>query len=1142
MKKIASDISTMQDEYDVIVIGSGYGGAISASRMARAGKKVCLLERGKEILPGDYPDTEVEAMAEMHLQTAKGDVGTKTGLYNIHVHEQQNVLVGCGLGGTSLINANVSLQAKPLVFEDQRWPQQIRDDQDGLLAQGYDRARDMLKPTPYPDTAPQLPKLSAHQKSAQSMQQPFYRPPINVTFESPEDGINHVGVKQAACNYCGDCVSGCNVGAKNTTLMNYLPDAHNFGADIFCEVSVKSLQQGDGGWLVHYQTQNDDREKFAAPTMFVKAGLVIVAAGTLGSTEILLRSQQKGLSLSTQLGKSFTGNGDVLGFGYNCDQEINGVGFGATPASELSPVGPCITSIIDMRDTPPKEKQLVIEEGSIPGAFASIMPSALAKAAKVIGQDTDLNFFDQIAEKAREISSSLRGPYTGAVNNTQTYLIMSHDDSNGEMLLKDDRLRIDWPHVGTQDNFKLSNSLLYDATTALGGEYVQNPIWSQLLNNSLITVHPMGGCVIADNAQNGVTNHKGQVFCDATGEKVYSNLYVSDGAIIPTSLGVNPLLTISALAERSCALIAKDRGWVINYNLPSQPRENPSNNTIGLAFTEKMQGYFSVTDNSDPSTAAYQTAYSNAKTHNSGMQFTLTVSTNNLDQMIASAQHEATMFGTLQASALSPEPLAVSDGRFNLFVINPEQPDTKLMLYHMNLQAKNGDKFYFSAFKQISCSANALNIWHETSTLYVTVYKGENKQGPIFGKGILHIAPKDFAIQMTTLQVSNAQNNKQKLMAQAKFGQYFAGTLWQTYGGIFYTQTRFNPNAAPRKKRQLRAPTPTCHPFVTDDNVQLKLTRYQGGDKGPVMLVHGLGVASSIFSTDLIQTNLVEYLCANDYDVWLLDFRVSIDLEAAKQPSNGDQVAKYDFPAAIKEVRQHTGSDTVQAIVHCYGATTFFMSMLAGLKHVRSIVCSQIAAHVVVPAATKIKTGIYLPSMLNKLGVDSLTAYVDSHDNWMERLYDKALGVYALAEAQGQCNNPVCHRVTFLYASLYRHDQLNEQLHHNLHELFAEANIETLEHLAAICRAKQLVNAKGENAYMPNMDHLNLPICFISGQHNACYLPESTATTFNVLSSLFPQQQYKRHVIQGYGHIDCIFGRNAAQDVYPLIVEHLDKS
>ncbi len=120
------------------------------------------------------------------------------------------------------------------MFDDPRWPQAVREHRDTLLKDGYARAREMLKPNPYPNSAPNLPKLDANKKSADYLKQGahFYKPPINVTFDKLPNNLNHVGVEQLPCNQCGDCVSGCNNKAKNTTLMNYLPDAWNHGAEI----------------------------------------------------------------------------------------------------------------------------------------------------------------------------------------------------------------------------------------------------------------------------------------------------------------------------------------------------------------------------------------------------------------------------------------------------------------------------------------------------------------------------------------------------------------------------------------------------------------------------------------------------------------------------------------------------------------------------------------------------------------------------------------------------------------------------------------------------------------------------------------------------------------------------------------------
>ena len=406
MTRLASPIENIKDHYTVVIVGSGYGGAIAASRLARAGQQVCLLERGKEFQPGEYPNTEAEALVEMQSDLPGEHLGPKTGLYDFRINEDINVVLGCGLGGTSLINANICLPPDPRLFADPCWPQGLRDDVATLLAEGVRRAEEMLKPAPYPQGFPNLNKLQALEQSANFLQEKFYRPPIEVTFK---DGINHVGVPQQACKVCGDCVSGCNYAAKNTLIMNYLPDAKNHGAEIYTQVAVRRIERQDGRWLVYYRVLEAGREKFGAPDMFVSADIVILGAGTLGSTEILLRSQGAGLPLSDQLGRHFTGNGDVLGFSYNADEEIDGVGWGPRPPGELPPVGPTITGIIDKRQSSQVEEGLVIEEGAIPGVMANFIPQAMALAAKLMAQDTDSGLLDMIKEKARELESLVRG-------------------------------------------------------------------------------------------------------------------------------------------------------------------------------------------------------------------------------------------------------------------------------------------------------------------------------------------------------------------------------------------------------------------------------------------------------------------------------------------------------------------------------------------------------------------------------------------------------------------------------------------------------------------------------------------------------------------------------------------------------------
>ena len=165
MVRLSSPITDIRDHYQVVVVGSGYGGAIAASRLARAGQQVCVLERGKEFQPGEYPNSLTSAMAEMQTDSPLGRIGSSTGLYDFRINDDINVFMGCGLGGTSLVNANVALRPEPRVFEDPRWPAPIRSNLSSV-EDGFQRAEEMLKPVPYPDSFPTLHKLQAQEKSA----------------------------------------------------------------------------------------------------------------------------------------------------------------------------------------------------------------------------------------------------------------------------------------------------------------------------------------------------------------------------------------------------------------------------------------------------------------------------------------------------------------------------------------------------------------------------------------------------------------------------------------------------------------------------------------------------------------------------------------------------------------------------------------------------------------------------------------------------------------------------------------------------------------------------------------------------------------------------------------------------------------
>jgi cholesterol oxidase len=289
-------------------------------------------------------------------------------LFDIRLGEDVNVMMACGLGGTSLINANVCLAPDARVFDDRAWPQEVRSDR--LLAEGFVRARHMLRPEPARDIFA-YQKVAALRLAALAFDRRVRPVPLHVSFAA---GPNAAGVHQPACTECGDCCAGCNIGAKTTVVSTYLADAEAFGAEIFTGMRVVSIaREKAGGWRLNIAE--------GARSVALKADMVVLAAGTLGSTEILLRSKRDGLAVSEWLGARFTSNGDAIAVAYNNDVPVNGIGVGNPPKADVPPVGQAVDALIDLRDAPQVRDGIAICECALPGAFAPLLPGLLAPGA-----------------------------------------------------------------------------------------------------------------------------------------------------------------------------------------------------------------------------------------------------------------------------------------------------------------------------------------------------------------------------------------------------------------------------------------------------------------------------------------------------------------------------------------------------------------------------------------------------------------------------------------------------------------------------------------------------------------------------------------------------------------------------------------
>ena len=536
MTGLSRTLDHVRARYDVIVVGSGYGGGVAASRLSRAGKRVAVLERGREVLPGGFPARFPDLKNEMRVTGKKLHTGPSSALFDVRLGEDMHVLVGCGLGGGSLINAGVALRPDARVFADACWPGPFA--QDGLLEEGFRRAQVWLNPQIDP-RAGSLTKYKALQAAGAALGHDIASSTVTVSFETH---INIAGIEQPGCTRCGDCCAGCNVGAKNSVAVTYLPDAVRHGAELFTHAGVRYLvKERDGEWQVHVRRLDGE-----GGDLVLRAPMVVLGAGTLGTTEILLRSRTHGLALSDRTGERFSANGDIIAFGYGAREVINAVGVGYPPRIEGAEVGAAVTGQLEIDDETTLANELRVQEGVLPSALAPILPVLFIPNGRLLGA----------------LQSLVNGVYKGPFAKLQTFFAVSHDSASGRFVLDDDRLSLVWPGAKDEPVYARLDAMLSAVAKEAGGSYVKNPLAGTVMGHQPATAHPLGGAGMGRDRGDGVINHKGQVFdaSAASTAAVHGGLYVVDGAMMPRSLGVNPLLTITALAERALIHMQQDFG------------------------------------------------------------------------------------------------------------------------------------------------------------------------------------------------------------------------------------------------------------------------------------------------------------------------------------------------------------------------------------------------------------------------------------------------------------------------------------------------------------------------------------------------------------------------------------------------------
>ncbi len=754
-------------DYDTLVIGTGFGGAVAACRLAQAGCKVAILERGKRYPRDSFPRDWTNPLNGWVWQE-------KQGLFDVKPVNEMTVVQGAGYGGGSLIYANVHLRLPAEVF-DQSWPKDYSRER---LDPYYDLVAYMLDIKPITASAflGLPPKTRMMKQAAESLGRggQFCYPNLAIDFSAPDKvHQNKFGVEQSGCNYCGQCDIGCNTHAKNTLDLNYLALAERHGAKAFTRCEAMRIEPLPEGFRVLFKNHETEEE------CSLQSRYVFLCAGAVNSTELLLRCRDEFRTLpnlSSKLGHGYSGNGDFLAFAFQ------------TQAPWEPSNGPTITTGLVYDDAATSNRSwFILQEGGYPREIASLIQLLdpkkdwLSSMGQLLREDLEREIRARLSHVTPSADQS-------QLDRTAVFLAMGRDRANGEITLTPltHALRVLWDVPSNLPLYDREQALCADVATALGGVAATNPFWHRL--HVPVSVHNLGGCCMGDGPASAVTDSNGEVFG-------YPGLYVMDGAILPAATGVNPSHTIAAVAERNIEqAIRKIRGqagWrapeaematkvqdpLSSISIPRGGTPPPRTAPVGLSFTETMKGFIALSFSPADDFVAAERA---AQRDKSLADFTLTITIGDLDRFLEDESHPALARGMVHVAGLTGDDgAAVTNGLFNLFVPDGHFYERR-MLYALPFVGSDGKKYLLDGYKEVQDHGH-FDVWGATSTLYTVIRDGFERSGAVVATGILHIHMPDFLHQLTTFQVSGTNSEVEKASAMARFGKSFMGTLWDVF-------------------------------------------------------------------------------------------------------------------------------------------------------------------------------------------------------------------------------------------------------------------------------------------------------------------------------------------------------------------------
>lgn len=519
----------------VVVVGSGFGGAVTACRLAQAGAEVTVLERGRRWGLGAHP-----------FPRKFGDPWAwdpHRGPFEVHLHGDVRLVLVAGVGGGSLLYSNVHLRMPADGFDGwpDGWTREELDPYYALVETMLDvRPIDRRQPCGVPKRTDRLEEAAKYLERSDQ----YFRPPLAVNFgPAGEPARNRYGMCQEGCRHCGKCSVGCNYGAKNSLDKNYLPLAVRRGARIRADREVTGLSVVDDV----YQVTSCNR--VTGETEVDHADYLVLAAGALGTTSLLRTHGRRLGASSPRIGDRYSANGDAVR-----------IATGTTWPWEPTR-GPAITAgILCVEGAAADAPWFLVEDGGIPPLLSrdDVFRPSEDPGRRHFAPDEDLvkpDADDGLAPPEEEPDEL---PLLG-LDHVAILLAMGRDSADGQIGWREDgHPDVEWPDPGPL--LPTEEGVMDALATSLGGQQ-RGP------DGVRVSVHSLGGAVMGDGPETGVVGSDGLVF----GTKA---VYVVDGAALPSATGVNPSHTIAAVAERNAERLARkitgDPRW-------QAPERNPTN-------------------------------------------------------------------------------------------------------------------------------------------------------------------------------------------------------------------------------------------------------------------------------------------------------------------------------------------------------------------------------------------------------------------------------------------------------------------------------------------------------------------------------------------------------------------------------------